>query len=350
MLVGIVCPYDLGSPGGVQQLTIELAGQLRAHGEKAVLVGAGAGTHQGGPGLDASMVPAGRPVRVRANESIVPFTVSPLSWRRVRDALSGVDVIHLHEPFIPLVGWVAMTVDKPMVTTFHADVTDRVEALYRRVPWIGAKLRKGIITAVSPAAARAVPGRWGDVRIVPNAIDVASYAVDVGRVSRRVTFLGRDEPRKGLDILLRSWPKVREAVPDAELVVMGAARDTTFEGVDFRGRVSSGEKNRVLASSQVYVAPNTGGESFGIVVAEAMAAGCAVVASDLEAFRDVVGDDGRLVPVGDEDAFAESITALLADPAGARALGERARVSVGRFDWPVVMERYMDLYRQAIAM
>jgi phosphatidylinositol alpha-mannosyltransferase len=185
------------------------------------------------------------------------------------------------------------------------------------------------------------------VEIIPNAIDTAAYDLPVGRVERRVCFLGRDEPRKGLDVLLRAWPTIREAIPGAELKVMGADRAGPVEGVDFMGRVTGGEKNRVLASSLVYVAPHTGGESFGIVLAEAMAAGCAVVCSDLPAFRDVVRDEGRLVPVGDVDALASEVIALLADPAAARSLGEGARATVRRFDWGVVGDLYRQAYRRA---
>lgn len=347
MKIGVVCPYDLLAPGGVQQLAIELVRELGRGGDEALLVGVGKAADQG-RGRDENTVMAGRPLPVRANDSVVPLTLSPLAWGRVREALAGVDVVHVHEPLVPLVGWAGMSVDRPMVATFHADPPSWVPRLYRLAPLVGRRLRKAEITAVSETAAEALPHRWGPVAVIPNAIDVGSYAPPVGRVGHRVCFLGRDEPRKGLDILLEAWTEVRRRVPSAELKVMGADRAGVIPGVEFLGRVSGGEKGRVLASSLVYVAPNTGGESFGMVIAEAMAAGCAVVCSDLSAFRAVAGDHARFVPVGDAGALAEQVVSLLVDPAAAAALGEKAREQVQQFDWSVVAGRYREAYRRAL--
>jgi phosphatidyl-myo-inositol alpha-mannosyltransferase len=348
MRVGIVCPYDLSAPGGVQQLTTELAAEIRRRGDEVVLVGAGRHAHDM-PQIDETTVRAGRSFTIRANRSRVPLTLSPLSWRRVRRALAEVDVVHVHEPLVPLVGWVALGSRRPTVATFHAAPPHWVHRVYRWAPIVGRRLQRAVLTAVSETAAQALPSGWGPVEIIPNAIDTSAYDLPVRRVHRRVCFLGRDEPRKGLNVLLEAWRRIHEAVPDAELKVMGADRRQSLPGVDFLGRVTGGEKNRMLASSLVYVAPNTGGESFGIVIAEAMAAGCAVVCSDLPAFRDVVDGDGRLVPVGDADALAEEVIALLSDPTAARALGERGRASVKRFDWATIVDRYRQVYRRALS-
>jgi phosphatidylinositol alpha-mannosyltransferase len=234
-----------------------------------------------------------------------------------------------------------------MVATFHADPRPWVRRLYRWIP-LG-RLRRSVLTAVSSTAADAIPPGWGPVEVIPNGVDTSAFDLPVGRVDRRVSFLGRDEPRKGLDILLGAWPAIRERVPLAELKVMGADRESALAGVTFLGRVTGGEKNRILASSQIYVAPNTGGESFGIVLVEAMAAGCAVVCSDLGAFRDVVGPNARLVPVGDTDRLASEVIDLLGDTEGARALGEAGRRAAARFDWEVVASRYREAYRRAVA-
>ena len=350
MRIGVVCPYDLQSPGGVQQLTSELVEKLRAAGDDAFLVGPGEAAHQVGPGSNPVTMPVGKTIRWRANESIVPFTISPASWRRTRQALAGADVIHLHEPFIPLVGWTALTMAKPLVATFHADPAPWVEMAYRYFPLVGRRLRKAVITAVSESAARPLPRTWGEVSIIPNAIEVASYEVPVGRVDHRVAFLGRDDPRKGLDVILEAWPSIREAHPDAELIVMGASRASAPEGVSFTGRVNGGEKRRLLATTSVFVAPNTGGESFGIVIAEAMAAGCAVIASDLPAFRAVVGRHGHLVRPGDARELGKAVRRLLGDRVEARSIGERARGAVRRFDWSVVLDAYRDAYRRILSM
>jgi len=336
-------------PGGVQQVAIELAAELRRGGDQSVVVGAGEMGSEG-PTHDGTTVSTGRPVRVKANDSVVPLTLSPRSWARVRRALLDVDVVHVHEPLVPLVGWAALSVDKPMVVTFHADPRAWVAAAYRHAPLVGRLLRgKTALTAVSNTAARAIPTAWGQVMVVPNGIDFASYSPPVERIERRVCFLGRDEPRKGLDILLAAWPRVRARVPDAELKVMGASREEDVPGVEYLGRVSEEEKKAVLASSLVCVAPNTGGESFGIVIAEAMAAGCAVVCSDLPAFRAVLGDSGHVVPVGDADRLGEEVASLLGDPGGAMRLGSRAAAQAKRYDWEVVAAAYRDLYRQVLS-
>ena len=335
-----MCPYDLGRLGGVQQLTIELVDRLRAAGHDSWLVG---------PGERVGARRVGSTVTVRGNDSAVPVAIGLGVGRRTRAAVAGADVVHVHEPLIPRVSTALLRTDFPRVVTFHADpprwVRSAYGALGRALPRL---LGEAVVSAVSPVAAAAVPEAWGPVEVVPNALDVAAYDVAVDRRDRQVAFLGRDDPRKGLDVLLQAWPAVRAAVPDAELVVMGAARPTGPDGVVFAGRVDEDEKRRVLASSLVYVAPNTGGESFGIVLAEAMAAGASVVASDLPAFRHVLGDAGVTVPVNDVAALATSLIAQLSDVAAARRQGERGRVRAGAFDWENVVGRYEELYRRAL--
>lgn len=349
MKVGVVCPYALDSPGGVQQLCLDLADRLRGDGHEAFVVGPGRFTHMNGPGRDSTTIPVGRPVAIKANESVVPMSLSPRSWGRVRRALDDVDVIHVHEPLVPIVGWSALSVSKPRVVTFHADAPQWVGRAYRVAPWMTTKMRKSVMTAVSQTARESVPSRWGDVRIIPNAVDVASFQPPVGRIQHRVAFLGRDEPRKGLDILLEAWPAIRASNPKAELLVMGANRDDDIDGVRFVGRVTGGEKHRLLASSSVFVAPNTGGESFGIVLAEAMAAGCAIVASDLASFRSVLGDSGILVPVADVSALSEAVSQLLTDDAQLRRYSDAGQKTVQRYDWSVVMGEYQKAYEVALS-
>lgn len=343
MKVGLVCPYDLASAGGVQQLVRELADRLRRLGEDVTLVAAG----EPGEGDDDTIL-VGRSSAVPANRSRAPVTLIPAAWSRVRRALAGVDVIHLHEPLVPLVGWAALGVDKPLVATFHADAPKWARTVYRWSPRVGARLRRSVTTAVSDVAAAAVPDRWGEVSIVPNAIDVASYDLPVARVERRVAFLGRDDPRKGLDILLGSWPAIRKACGEAELVVIGARRPGTVPGVTFHGPVPDRRKKELLASSAVLVAPNTGGESFGMVVAEGMAAGCAVVVSDLAAFRAVVGDAARTFPTGDGAALAGAVLEMLTEPEAAAELGARARARARHYDWAGVTSAYRARYEKAI--
>lgn len=348
MRVGLVCPYDMGAPGGVQQLVAELACRLEDEGDDVTVVGAGEvfeGASLGG----AAAVAVGASTSVPANMSRAPLTLAPRAWARVRSALDHVDVVHVHEPLVPIVGLAALTADKPRVATFHADPPGWARRLYPRLP-LSRLMRRAKTTAVSQVAASAIPAGWGTVEIIPNAINVESFQLPVERTMRRVAFLGRDEPRKGLDVLLEAWPRVSRELADAELIVMGADRGIPPPGVTYLGRVSAHEKRRVLASSAIFVAPNTRGESFGLVIAEAMAAGCAVVASDLEAFQAVMGEAGLPVPVGDPIALAEAIAHLLRDEGELAALGERARREVVRFDWSVVTPAYISAYQEALAV
>jgi len=189
-------------------------------------------------------------------------------------------------------------------------------------------------------------------------VDVSAFAsVDAAAercASPTVAFLGRyDEPRKGMGVLVRALPAVLESVPDLRLRIMGdgderALRERLPRGMDveFLGRVDDSRKAAVLAAADVYCAPNTGGESFGIVLVEAMAAGAAVVASDLDAFRRVLrdGDCGALAPVGDPAALAESLIGVLTDDARRAGLCARAAEAVREYDWPVVAERVVRVY------
>ena len=338
MKIGIVCPYDLGAHGGVQQLCLELAGRLRGVGEEVILAA---------PGHGEGWVSLGAVVSVVANGSRVPVTLSPVAGRRLRHGLAGVDVIHVHEPLVPVAGWSALSAGRPTVVTFHADPPGWARRLYHvcRSRWSD-RFENTAVTAVSGVAASALPSEWGSVEIIPNAIDVGSYRVDVKRYPKRVAFLGRDDPRKGLDVVLEAWPQVVAVHPEAELVVIGASRSHPAVRVQFTGRVREAEKRSLLASSTVFVAPNLGGESFGIVVAEAMAAGCAVLASDLEAFRGVARDAAAYATPGSPTDWAEQLTTLLGSPKRTAAL-QRAGVDAARqFDWPRILDRYLALYRR----
>jgi phosphatidyl-myo-inositol alpha-mannosyltransferase len=339
MKVGIVCPYDLSAPGGVQQLSIELKDRLERGGDEVVLAGPGQG----------DWIPLGSAVPVTANGSRVPITLSPTASGALREAMASVDVVHLHEPLIPLVGWAALRLETAMVLTFHADPPHWARRVYRFAPAaLATAMRSRTKTAVSAVARQALPEAWGDVDVIPNAIDVSTYHLDTERRPKRVVFLGRDEPRKGLDIVIEAWPAVVAAHPDAELIVIGAARADGPRGVQFTGRVREAEKRSLLTSAAVFVAPNLGGESFGIVVAEAMAAGCAVIASDLPAFRAVAEHGATYVPPGDVAAWAEVMITMLSSPEWSESLARVGRRLSNRYDWPQAVESYRAAYLRAL--
>lgn len=338
MRVAVVCPYDLSRPGGVQHQVEGLVGRLREAGDEAWAVGPGCPTDLG--------VDTGGTVTIPVNGSASPIALGPSTVRRVRSAVSTADVVHVHEPFVPLVSPAALSSGRPRVLTFHADPPAWARSGYRlAAPALRRLVGSSVCTAVSDVAAAAVRP-IAPVEVIPNGLDVASYLPDGDGDPWQVAFLGRDDPRKGLDVLLEAWDEVQAGRPQARLVVGGAHRPGR-PGVEFLGRVDDPAKRRLLARSSVLVAPNLGGESFGIVVAEGMAAGCAVVASDLPAFRAVLGDTGILVPPGDPAALSGAIAGLLDEPDRARRLGVEARNRAGRFDWAAVVAAYRSAYLRA---
>ena len=328
--IALVSPYALDVPGGVQDQVMGLAEQLDRRGFDTVIVG---------PRADRTGV--GSILRIPANGAVAPISLSPGVWGRVRSALIGADVVHIHEPFMPLVGWAALTSSAPhTVGTFHADPSRLIRAAYRSLRPRRLLRNLSAVSAVSSTAASAVD--WlTDVSIIPNG--VRSNAATIERVPKQVAFLGRDDPRKGLALLLDAWPAVAARHPDARLIVMGSDGQDS-PGLSFLGRVDEATKESVLASSGVFCAPNLGGESFGITVAEAMSAGCAVVASGLPAFRDVLGEAGRFFPPGDRHELAAQLGDLLSDPLEGIRLGEQGLGRAADFAWDHVTDRYLELY------
>jgi phosphatidylinositol alpha-mannosyltransferase len=245
---------------------------------------------------------------------------------------------------MPLIGPALLTSRLPLLLTFHADPPDWAKPVYRLAP---ARWWKGrISTAVSEVAARALP--W-PTRIIPNAIDTSIYQPEhtyrpAHKIPGRVVFLGRDEPRKGLDILRSSWSRVHSQQPDAELWIIGT-QGRAEPGVSYRGVVDEDEKRQLLATASVFVAPNTGGESFGVTVLEAMAAGCAVVASDLPAFRALTAGSATLVPPGNVTSLAGALSDLIKNPARIETSSRQASEVARRYDWHTVIPEYLECYR-----
>ena len=263
MRIAVVSPYALDVPGGVQQQVTGLVDHLRRGGDEAFAVAPAAGE-----GPDRTDV--GGWVGVRVNRSRAPVALSPAVVRRVGAAVSTAEVVHVHEPFVPLVGWAALAARKPTVVTFHADPSTTVRTAYRLCNrLLGRILRGALATTVSRTAGSAIDPLRLRPEEIPNAIDVASFRVAADRHPRQVAFVGRPDPRKGRDLLLAAWPEVRSQVGDARLVVIGGGDEAPLAGVRYLGRVTEEEKRRVLATSAVFCAPNRGGESFGITVVEA---------------------------------------------------------------------------------
>ncbi|MFN2538779.1 MAG: glycosyltransferase family 4 protein [Mycobacteriales bacterium] len=354
MRVGIVCPYSWDVPGGVQAHVRDLAESLIALGHVVSVLAPVDDPDEAA--LPAYLVPAGRTVPVPYNGSVARLCFGPLSLARTRRWLRrGInggrfDVLHLHEPTVPSLSMLACFAAKgAMVATFHT-----ATARSRALQVFGTTLQPGLekITgriAVSPAARRVVVEHLGhDAVLIPNGVDVARFHVPRPAHDRpRVVFLGRvDEQRKGLQVLLDALPAVQAQLPDVELVVAGPGEVDAPPGVRVLGLVAEKDKPAVYAGGDVYCAPNTHGESFGIVLIEAMAAGTPVVASDLEAFRRVLddGEAGVLFPVGDASALAAALVGLLRDPERRRLLAARGSRVVQAYDWQHVTREIVEVY------
>ena len=341
MRVGLVSPYDLSVPGGVQAQVLGLAAYLRSWGDDAVVIGPG--LPDGVPGVDL-----GESLSVPGNGSRVPIAADPRSRRRIRSAALDLDLLHVHEPLMPLASLLATHAGPPVVGTFHAAPGRAGRLAYRLTRPLLTRLlgNTRMVTAVSRAAASVLPDGL-EVRIIPNGLDVESMKVEIAREPQKVAFLGRDEPRKGLDVLLDAWETVKAARPGAELVVMGSQRDDA--GPTWMGRVDEGTKAMVMSSSSIYVAPQTGGESFGVVLLEAMAAGAAVVASDLDSFLDWAGEAALFFPVGNSEALATAVIELLENPGRRQTLAEDGRTLAEAHDWSIVGGTYRELYDEVVA-
>lgn len=344
MRVGLVCPYDMGAHGGVQDQVKRLSRWVREAGHEVRLVAPGSSDEPG-------FVSMGPTTVIPANGAATPVALAPRVAAAVAESLRNVDVAHIHEPLMPQVSLAAMRrAEVPLVGTFHADVSAVAAGVYKlgRVLTRRWFRRLDVITAVSPIAARVVADT-GRVRLIPNGIDVGDYASGP-KSAGSVAFLGRNDERKGLPVLLRAWPEIRAARPDAVLTVIGADRPgPEMAGVRFLGRVSEEEKRRTLAQSEVFCAPNLSGESFGIVVVEAMAAGCALVASGLPAFVRVAGDAARFVAPGDTAGLAREVSDLLGNRTEITRLASAAEVASQRYGRAEVAGAYLAAYEDAVA-
>jgi phosphatidylinositol alpha-mannosyltransferase len=366
MRIGVVCPYSFEVPGGVQAHVVDLARALRKLGHEVdVLAPADEDTP-----LPDFVQPAGRAVSIPYNGSVARLSFGPVSYARVRRWIRdhNFDVVHLHEPIAPSLSLLALMIaDGPIVATYHTSTTrSRALSAFQLVlqPFLE-KITARI--AVSALARRVQMEHLGsDAVQIPNGVDVGFFAdakpLDgYPRSGPTIGFVGRfTEPRKGMPVLLAALRRLAPQLPDLRLLVVGRgdAEDLLREAgpelagrIDLLGQVDDETKARALSSVDVYCAPNTGGESFGVILLEAMAAGTPVVASDLDAFRRVLDDAaaGVLTPVGDSTALADALAELLADPSRRAMLAAEGSRRVAAFDWSVVADQVLRVYEAAIA-
>jgi phosphatidyl-myo-inositol alpha-mannosyltransferase len=363
--IGIVSPYSFDVPGGVQNHIIDLAEALIGLGhEVSVLAPADEDSE-----LPPYVVPAGRAVPLPYNGSVARIAFGPVSTARVRRWLArgAFDVLHVHEPMTLSLSLLAvLSARGPVVATFHTAM-NRSRMLSAGAGMLQLVMEK--ITAriaVSELARKVQVEHLGGGAVeIPNGVAVAKFASATPLPGwpgqgGSLGFLGRfTESRKGFPILRTAFVTLARERPGLRLLVAGPGdRDDLYDEipadlhdrVEFLGLVTEADKARMLRSVDVYVAPNTGGESFGMILTEAMASGATIAASDLDAFRRVLdgGRAGAVFPTGSAPALTVLLGELLDDPARRAALSECARAVVEAFDWPSVANRVLEVYATAI--
>ncbi len=364
--IGMVCPYGWDTPGGVQIHIKELAEHFIAKGHEVSVI---APVSDESIELEPWLVSAGRPLAVPFNGSVARVAFGPVATSRVRQwiATNSFDLLHLHQPEVPSLSLLACwSAEGPMVGTFHT-ASPKQRTLLAASPILEPIIEKLTARiAVSEMARSTLKEHFQtDAVVIPNGIETAKYRHADRRAEWSspfsIGFLGRfAEPRKGLDVLLKAFPIILKEFPHSQLFIAGPGDGTLIEKglspavkgkVHFVGKLSEKEKADFLASLSVYVAPNTGGESFGIILTEAMSAGAGIIASDIPAFAEVLshGDYGTLFNSEDSISLAREISALFKNPEGKNQKREAALVASQRYDWANVASEISDVYELALA-
>lgn len=367
MRIGLVSPYSFDVPGGVQLHVRDLAEYLINQGH---IVSVMAPSDESEP-MPRYFVSAGRAVPIRYNGSVARLAFGPLTAARVNRWLDAgnFDVLHVHEPMSPSVSLLALRAfDGPVVATFHTS-TVRSRAMLAANPLLRPALERisGRIAVSEDARQTVIRHLGGDAVIIPNGVYVDTFASatpnpDWQGTKERPTigFLGRlNEPRKGLDVLLGALDAIKAAYPGVRVLVAGPGGSDDVlarvphhvrPNVEFLGEISDVQKAQLFASLDAYIAPNTGGESFGIILVEALSAATPVIASDLSAFNRVL-DNGRcgvLFSNGDSDSLARAVCDVLGDDSKRAFLSEAGQRRARRFDWSSVAHRIVSVYETVV--
>jgi len=364
--IGMVCPYGWDTPGGVQTHIRDLADHLIEEGHYVSVL-----TPVSDDSIQSAnyVVNAGKPISIPVNGSVAKILFGPVASSRAKQwiASEDFDLLHLHEPAIPSLSLLACSAaEGPLVGTFHVS-TQKKKAIYAIGPILEPIVEKLTARiAVSELARSTLKDHFDtDAVVIPNGIDGQRYAN--AKISENysggntVGFIGRfEESRKGLQVLIDSLAIVSRFIPDVTYLVAGPGESEDFlkrlnpqlrSRIKFLGLLTNEEKMSFLKTVQIYVAPNTGSESFGIILTEALSAGTAVVASDIPAFKAVLenGAAGDLFINGDSADLAKVLVALLRDDERRKKLAENGKLSAQKYDWQVVAEQIEHIYEMAIS-
>jgi phosphatidylinositol alpha-mannosyltransferase len=362
MKIGLVTPYVYPLPGGVTQHVRYLYENLRLRGHDVRILTSSHGLQRASEG---DIIRIGKGFSMPVNGSVGTVTLSPRFISQVRDVLEHerFDLLHYHEPFVPFLSPIVLRLSTSVnIATFHAygGFSPSYEFGSRVMRGYAERLHGRI--AVSGAAKHFIDRYFpGEYKVIPNGVDIDRYqrAVPLARWqdgTSNILFVGRFEPRKGLIELLKAYRILRKTGCECRLLVVGSgplAREARgyiatrrLKGVELLGRVSDEEKAQLFKTADVYVSPATGGESFGIVLLEAMASGTAIVASDIHGYKGVVRRDREalLVPPREPKAIATAVARLLRDDELRESMAAAGRERAEEFSWPRVTAKVDDFY------
>jgi phosphatidylinositol alpha-mannosyltransferase len=368
MKIALVSPYDFAVPSGVNNHICHLADHYVRLGHDVRIIAPA--SHREGLSRNGLIVIGERPIGLPAGGSVARITLSLTLGPKVERVLASeaFDIVHLHEPFVPLLPFQFLRRSRvTTVATFHAakDEGRRWYDYFRPAISIWWDKIRGKI-AVSPAALRLINRYFpDDYEIIPNGVNYDRFATPAppfpqykdGKLN--ILFLGRLEKRKGLPYLLQAYARVKASMPDTRLLIVGPdggmrqacegfVRRERVKDVVFTGYVSDEDLPRYYKTADVFCAPNTGNESFGIILLEAMAAAAPVIASDIEGFAYVVGHqaEGLLVPRRDTEALADALRQLLSDPDRRQEMSRKGQIKAQGFDWPRISQQVLSFYQR----